>query len=123
MPSAEPPMNNGDEQQSSSLQDNRQHDQNGHGDENDGNHILAESNQTVSRDPDRQLIPADRILHVEDCPGAPLDLPTVREFTQNDKINKFLLNSFLQLINETDLEQVRDNDTNGDSEQDQDFEA
>lgn len=75
------------------------------------------------RDPDRQLIPADRIEHVEDS-AVPVDLPTVREFTQNDKINKFLLNSFLQRLNETDLSQFRGNGDAADGEdQEQDFEA
>uniref|UniRef100_A0A182T8V8 Uncharacterized protein n=1 Tax=Anopheles maculatus TaxID=74869 RepID=A0A182T8V8_9DIPT len=49
-----------------------------------------------SPDPDRHLIPGDRIEHSEE-----IDLPTVREFTQNDTINKFLLNSFLQRINDS----------------------
>lgn len=121
MPSAEPSgIPNGDQHDQQALEPHQQQQQNPD--------VTAQPNGTapmedVEPDPDRHLIPADRIEHVEDA-EAPIDLPTVREFTQNDKINKFLLNSFLQRLNDTDLDQFnRGNDANGDLDQDQDFEA
>ncbi|XP_049548130.1 uncharacterized protein LOC125959352 [Anopheles darlingi] len=70
-------------------------------------------------DPDRHLIPADRIEHDD---SVQIDLPTVREFSQNDKINKFLLNSFLERMNVTIKEdQLRDPD-NFDDDDANDFE-
>ncbi|XP_035902846.1 uncharacterized protein LOC118507838 [Anopheles stephensi] len=74
-----------------------------------------------SPDPDRHLIPGDRIEHDEE-----IDLPTVREFTQNDTINKFLLNSFLQRINDsTEPEGYREAGaaSSAAEEQEQDFDS
>ncbi|XP_052865243.1 uncharacterized protein LOC128271671 [Anopheles cruzii] len=73
-------------------------------------------------DQDRHLVPADRIEHNDDA--SPIELPTVREFTQNDKINKFLLNSFLQRMNET-IGEDQQRAANGESseEQEQDFDS
>uniref|UniRef100_A0A182K3U6 Uncharacterized protein n=1 Tax=Anopheles christyi TaxID=43041 RepID=A0A182K3U6_9DIPT len=80
---------------------------------------------TVSHDtpdPDRHLIPGDRIEHSEQ-----IEMPTVREFTQNDKINKFLLNSFLQRMNDTsdrDETHTHPNAATGVAEeQEQDFDS
>uniref|UniRef100_A0A2M3Z8A7 Uncharacterized protein n=1 Tax=Anopheles braziliensis TaxID=58242 RepID=A0A2M3Z8A7_9DIPT len=88
-----------------------------HGDTN-GN----EEQPSETPDPDRHLIPADRIEHHDD--SAQIDLPTVREFTQNDNINKFLLNSFLQRMNDTLKEdQQRDTDNSDDALEEQDFES
>ncbi|XP_055616449.1 uncharacterized protein LOC129762308 [Toxorhynchites rutilus septentrionalis] len=123
MPSAEPPVKQGDQNQSSSEPAAEVH-----ANCNLSGQSLTGVNgasghhhgQQSALDPDRQLIPADRIEHVEDS-AAPIELPTVREFTQNDKINKFLLNSFLQRINETDLTQFQDVDEQVEPEQD--FEA
>ncbi|XP_053670462.1 uncharacterized protein LOC128720793 [Anopheles nili] len=71
--------------------------------------------------PDRNLISGDQADHTEQ-----IDMPTVREFTQNDKINKFLLNSFLQRINDG-LSCGEDNASNETAaiteEQEQDFES
>ncbi|XP_035776051.1 uncharacterized protein LOC118458039 [Anopheles albimanus] len=72
-------------------------------------------------DPDRHLIPADRIEHDD---SSQIDLPTVREFTQNDKLNKFLLNSLLHRMNDTIKEdQSRDADNSEDALEEQDFES
>ncbi|XP_058061168.1 uncharacterized protein LOC131211627 [Anopheles bellator] len=72
-------------------------------------------------DQDRHLVPADRIEHND---ASTIDLPTVREFTQNDTINKFLLNSFLQRMNDTIGEdQQRAANGEGSEEQEQDFDS
>lgn len=123
MPSVEP----NEQTQSSSHQENAlatngQSDSHQHQDQNNEQSTPNGAVPSEVRDPDRQLIPADRIEHVEDS-AAPIDLPTVREFTQNDKINKFLLNSFLQRLNETDLSQFRGGDATDGEDQEQDFEA
>ncbi|XP_052902718.1 uncharacterized protein LOC128310182 [Anopheles moucheti] len=82
------------------------------------------SESTLSHDtpdPDRQLIPGDRIEHSEQ-----IEMPAVREFTQNDKINKFLLNSFLQRINDSsNTEERREPGAAGAvaEEQEQDFDS
>ncbi|XP_019532156.2 uncharacterized protein LOC109403741 [Aedes albopictus] len=127
MPSVEPTSQVNEQSQSSSHQENASANNNGQSEQQQQQHQepnqQSASNGEEIRDPDRQLIPADRIEHVEDS-AAPVDLPTVREFTQNDKINKFLLNSFLQRLNETDLSQFRGNGDAADGEdQEQDFEA
>uniref|UniRef100_A0A1Q3FVJ6 Uncharacterized protein n=1 Tax=Culex tarsalis TaxID=7177 RepID=A0A1Q3FVJ6_CULTA len=122
MPSVEPAGTpNGDHNDQQALEPRQQ--QQDVTSQQNGQSANGTSAMDVEPDPDRHLIPADRIEHVEDA-EAPIDLPTVREFTQNDKINKFLLNSFLQRLNDTDLSQFsRGNDANGDQDQDQDFEA
>lgn len=127
MPSVEPTSQVNEQSQSSSHQENASANNNGQSEQQQQQHQepnqQSASNGEEIRDPDRQLIPADRIEHVEDS-ATPVDLPTVREFTQNDKINKFLLNSFLQRLNETDLSQFRGNGDAADGEdQEQDFEA
>lgn len=124
MPSVEPSgIPNGDQHDQQALETHQQQ-QNPESAQPNGQSANGTAPmEDVEPDPDRHLIPADRIEHVEDA-EAPIDLPTVREFTQNDKINKFLLNSFLQRLNDTDLNQFnRGNEANGDLDQDQDFEA
>ncbi|EGK97251.1 AGAP013331-PA [Anopheles gambiae str. PEST] len=73
-------------------------------------------------DPDRYLIPADRIEHSEQ-----IEMPTEREFTQNDTINKFLLNSFLQRINDTSNREEQQHDPSSVAgaaeEREQDFDS
>lgn len=121
MPSVEPNTPASEQSQSPSHQENASANSNGHPEQPQEQNQQSTSNGEV-RDPDRQLIPADRIEHVEDS-AAPVDLPSVREFTQNDKINKFLLNSFLHRLNETDLSQFRGNDAADGDDLEQDFEA
>nr|XP_019554959.2 uncharacterized protein LOC109424319 [Aedes albopictus]XP_019554960.2 uncharacterized protein LOC109424319 [Aedes albopictus]XP_029715972.1 uncharacterized protein LOC109424319 [Aedes albopictus] len=125
MPSVEPTSQVNEQSQSSSHQENASANSNGQSEQQQHQEPISRAHLTEKKyvTPDRQLIPADRIEHVEDS-AAPVDLPTVREFTQNDKINKFLLNSFLQRLNETDLSQFRGNGDAADGEdQQQDFEA
>uniref|UniRef100_A0A2M4AL78 Uncharacterized protein n=1 Tax=Anopheles triannulatus TaxID=58253 RepID=A0A2M4AL78_9DIPT len=87
----------------------------------EANGIEEQRNNQETPDPDRHLVPADRIEHDD---SAQIDLPTVREFTQNDNINKFLLNSFLQRMNDTLKEdQLRDTDNPEDALEEQDFES
>ncbi|XP_055524201.1 uncharacterized protein LOC129717937 isoform X1 [Wyeomyia smithii] len=122
MPSAEPQVKANDQQQSTASEEQSSQHQNGQSSNGTLPSSLQSDGDQATLDPDRQLIPADRIEHAEDS-VVPVDLPTVREFTQNDKINKFLLNSFLQRINESDLGQFRDSDEVDDGDQEQDFEA
>ncbi|XP_050100235.1 uncharacterized protein LOC126580926 [Anopheles aquasalis] len=92
-----------------------------HSDRNHGETNGNEEQHHETPDPDRHLIPADRIEHDD---SAQIDLPTVREFTQNDNINKFLLNSFLHRMNDTLKEdQLRDTDNSEDALEEQDFES
>ncbi|XP_058119183.1 uncharacterized protein LOC131286910 [Anopheles ziemanni] len=75
-----------------------------------------------SSDPNHQQIPADRGAESD---LSQIDQPTVREFTQNDTINKFLLNSFLQRINNaTTVDECREaNDESFGDELNQDFDS
>ncbi|KFB46284.1 AGAP013331-PA-like protein [Anopheles sinensis] len=73
-------------------------------------------------DPNQQQKPADGSAESD---LSQIEQPAVREFTQNDTINKFLLNSFLQRINNaTTADECREaNDESFGDELNQDFES
>ncbi|XP_055524202.1 uncharacterized protein LOC129717937 isoform X2 [Wyeomyia smithii] len=102
MPSAEPQVKANDQQQSTASEEQSSQHQNGQSSNGTLPSSLQSDGDQATLDPDRQLIPADRIEHAEDS-VVPVDLPT--------------------RINESDLGQFRDSDEVDDGDQEQDFEA